>query len=261
MIVLLLFCIAQVSLSLHTLFDAPISNHGARVRLLIYAKNIKQEFNIVSPGTLGGLKSPDYLKMNPQGKMPVLMTNDGLTVIESDTICRYIIETFPNEPSFVPKHLHLKYLSETISRTHDIYIAPVQGSMYKAKGVPFSIYGNDRKTALTELKRQLLSLDQTIAVFREKHSNLSCGPFLCGSEMSLADATLFPTMVFADFILPQFFKCHQEEYMGPLLSEWWSFMCNEVECASVVRSEMLNGLNEWKSTGRFVPIMEEMSIA
>jgi hypothetical protein len=47
-------------------------------------------------------------------------------------------------PSFTPKNLQQKILSELISRTHDIYIAPVQGCMYKAPGTTYSIYGTDR---------------------------------------------------------------------------------------------------------------------
>jgi len=40
-----------------TLFDVPVSNHGARVRFVIYKKGLESEFKIESPfGAIGGLK-------------------------------------------------------------------------------------------------------------------------------------------------------------------------------------------------------------
>ena len=51
---------------------------------------------------IGGLKSPEYLALNPQGKMPLLVA-DEITLPESDTICRYLLDRFSaSSPSFVP---------------------------------------------------------------------------------------------------------------------------------------------------------------
>jgi hypothetical protein len=76
-----------------TLYDMPVSNNGwllrysegllyvacpnaligliffnrARVRMVIYYKGIEDHVRIVAPGTLGGLKSAEYLALNPQG--------------------------------------------------------------------------------------------------------------------------------------------------------------------------------------------------
>jgi hypothetical protein len=72
-----------------TLYDMPVSNNGARARIIIYKKKIsKAEVDIVSPMELGGLKSPEYLKLNPQGKMPLLtVEGSSFAIPESDTIC------------------------------------------------------------------------------------------------------------------------------------------------------------------------------
>lgn len=261
--------VARTSMALHQLYDVPVSNHGARVRLILKAKGIESLFNIESPAALGGLKSEAYLKLNPQGKMPLLVTSadsegtNQLVLPESDTICRYILEKYAeNAPSFVPKDIGLKYLSETIVRTHDIYITNIQGCMYKAPGTVFSTFGTDRRAALSELKKQLLIIESSIEMFHERSGTCSSkGPFLCGSEISLADATLFPTMVFCDFMLPQFFNTPREEFTGKILSDWFDHMSMNVPAGMVIKEEIVGALDGWKNNGRWAPILEELKSA
>lgn len=268
----LLLAAISVAAALNIVYDMPVSNHGARVRYVAYAKGIRDQLRFESPSNIGGLKSAEFLALNPQGKIPLLVAEDGNVLPESDTICRYLLETYSDRtPSFVPKDMNSRYLSETIVRFHDLYIAPIQGvgvscfasaflilsvaCMYRAPGSIFSVYGTDRKAALTELLRQLKSIDSTVKTFREKRG-VTGGSFLCG-DVSLADATLFPTMVFCDFMLPQFFKLPRDRYMGATLSQWWEFMLLE-PVAREVRGEMLEALVGWERSGRFAPIMQEM---
>eukprot|EP01083_Nonionella_stella_P218918 784587_1 len=116
------------------LYDVPVSNNGARCRLILYKKKIpKTEVDIVSPMTLeGGLKGPVYLAKNPQGKMPLLsLTSEEESIMnipESDTICRYLLSTYEEQsPSFLPNDTK----SNLIARIHDMYLTTIQGCMYK----------------------------------------------------------------------------------------------------------------------------------
>ena len=59
-----------------TLYDLPVSNHGARVRLLLYKRGLEAKVTIASPMDLGGLRSESYLELNPQGKMPLVSCQD-----------------------------------------------------------------------------------------------------------------------------------------------------------------------------------------
>lgn len=47
-----------------TLFDVPVSNHGARIRLISKLKNL--DLQIRSPVEIGGLKSVEYSKISIQ---------------------------------------------------------------------------------------------------------------------------------------------------------------------------------------------------
>ena len=58
-----------------TLYDMPVSNHGARVRLLLYKKGLESEVAIAKPGDLGGLVSDEYKALNPQCKICLLYTS------------------------------------------------------------------------------------------------------------------------------------------------------------------------------------------
>jgi len=228
--------------------------------MIIKAKGIQDKFDICNPNALGGMKSPEYLKLiNPLGKIPALITTEGDNIPESDTIARYVLEKYPSLPSFIPANISLKYLSEKLCRIHDIYISCIQGAMYKAPGTSFSTFGSDRIAALNELKKQLNIIEEELNSYENKHPEIKgrLGPFLCGSEVSLADATLYPTVVFCMFMLPQFFGWSESDFLGPRLSNWFAHM-SSVEYASSIRAEIEEPLNGWKTAGRFVPIMAEM---
>jgi hypothetical protein len=93
--------------------------------------------------------------------------------------------------------------------------------MYKESGFVFSSFGTNRKAALDELLRQLQGIEQNMLPSIDSLSpEGSERLFLCGDEISLADATLFPTMVFCTFMLPQFFSIKNEQFMGPRLTKW-----------------------------------------
>ena len=216
------------------LYDMPVSNHGARVRIIIAAKELNSFIDIKKPQDIGGLKSPEYLKLNMQGKMPLYVTDKGFPIPESDTICRYVIDKYNSDPSFIPKDILLRSLSDQISRIHDIYITPIQGCLYKAPGSLFSNYGSDRRSALNELKKQLNGIEQLLESFNEKFPKLS-GNFLCGNEISLSDATLFPTVVFCVFMFPQFFNIEVNEFLGPKLQKWFKFLSTDVSYTRLVR--------------------------
>jgi len=126
------------------------------------------------------------MKLNPQGKMPLLVDND-IAIPESDTICRYLLDKYASTgPSFIPQDQLLRSLNEQICRLHDIYITPIQACMYRAPGSLFSSFGNNRLAALEELKRQLHNIEQLLANFDKLLSRDKKGNFLCGEEISLA---------------------------------------------------------------------------
>ena len=241
------------------LYDLPVSNHGARVRLLLYKRGLEDKVNIISPMELGGLRSPEYTALNPQGKMPLLTDGDDCTVWESDAICRHLLAKHAGEgsgPSLWPTDLAARTAAEVITRHHDAYLGPIQGCLYK----PFPPFG--RFTSRPEALRELV--DQLAVVEALAHP---VGPYLTGDEFSLADATLFPTMVFITHMLPKFdeklvaaggalsptaeSRDAAAGVLGPRLLSWWAHMTTRDEAAMRVAEELRSGFEAWEAKGRW----------
>lgn len=251
--------------AVHTLYDMPVSNHGARCRLILYKKKIStQEVKIISPSSLGGLKSPRYLELNPQGKMPLLTlpctshkdnyhTKDTLNptsltaISESDTICRYFLSHYAHHsPSFLPNDPKSNFLS----RLHDMYITPLQGCLYKHRP-PFSSF-SDRKDALNELMKQLKVLDTIIDLYTPED-----GIYLCGKEVSLADATIFPTLIFVKTMLPNFegYDKDTSTILCNNLHNWYNTVLSQDTHFQKIHKEITTALNSWKDHGRWDTIL------
>lgn len=63
------------------------------------------------------------------------------------------------------------------------------------------------------------------------------GPFMAGSEVSLADATAWPSVLFFRYMMPKFDK---EGFMGPRLTAW----CAHMEAHPTGKRRVVGGLNE-----------------
>lgn len=77
-----------------------ISPFAARVAITLRAKGIPYE-DLGTPEARWpplGRKSPEYLALNPMGKVPVLLLDDGSPLAESEAIITYLDEAYPNPP-------------------------------------------------------------------------------------------------------------------------------------------------------------------
>jgi glutathione S-transferase len=71
------------------LYDYGRAPNARRVRIFLMEKGLDlTRVSIDIPG--GGHRSPDFLRINSRGEVPVLMLEDGTTIAESTAICRYL---------------------------------------------------------------------------------------------------------------------------------------------------------------------------
>lgn len=242
-----------------TLYDMPVSNHGARVRMLLYKLGLENDVKVTSPMEIGGLRSEEFLALNPQGKMPLLVEDDGIVVWEADAICRHLLEKHAaSADSMSPADLAARTSSELLCRLHDAYIGPIQGCMYKP-APPFGRFGT-RRAALQELRAQLATAESLCT---------DGGPYLCGSTLSLADATLFPTLVFVVHMLPKFDESliaaddavasaprdAAAGALGPRLLAYWTHMTKVDPIGMRVHAEIMGGLSAWDAKERWGNIL------
>jgi len=79
------------------LHDLAAGMSPRRVRIFLAEKGISIERREVDAA--GGTNStPDFLRLNPLGKLPVLELDDGTAIAESLAICRYLEALNPDPP-------------------------------------------------------------------------------------------------------------------------------------------------------------------
>ena len=82
---------------------------GAPSRAVIMtAKMVGVKLNLKMVDVMAGdhLK-PDFLKLNPQHKVPVLV-DQGFVLTESRAICAYLVQTYASHDQLYPKHPQLR---------------------------------------------------------------------------------------------------------------------------------------------------------
>lgn len=168
-----------------TFYQSDLSPYATRVRILAEAKGIRLE----STAPLGGgLRSVEYLELNPLGKLPVLMV-DGEALPESEVICEYLEDAHPS-PTLRPVDPQVRAKVRLLSRMGDLYIAPLLSRLFPM---------------LNPKTRDAAVVDQA---FKEMETALEhIGHFLegpdyaVGGRLSLADCTLAPLFFFIEVLL------------------------------------------------------------
>jgi glutathione S-transferase len=93
------YCIAftKERIRMH-LFDYLDSGNGFKVRLLLAQLGQKYDWTHVDIDQ-GLTRTPEFLKRNPNGRIPTLQLDDGTYLFESNAILWYLAEGSPFVPS------------------------------------------------------------------------------------------------------------------------------------------------------------------
>jgi glutathione S-transferase len=81
------------------LYDSQMAPNPRRVRVFLAEKGVEIPVEQIDIGKRQNT-SPEFLAINPLGRVPVLELDDGTQVAESVAICRYFEETTPEPPLF-----------------------------------------------------------------------------------------------------------------------------------------------------------------
>jgi glutathione S-transferase len=187
------------------LYNLNLSNFASKCRIAIYEKGLDIE---LAPLPGGNFKSPEYLKINPLGKVPSFETDDGQTIAESEVINEYLEDKFP-KPALLPKSPEGRARVRNFTRFHDLYLDPPMRALFRQ-----TMAKNRDEEKVNEALSDLNSrLDQLDAMLAEDG-------FAAGPEFTLADCALAPTMVFVIAMLGTFNA--KPPFEGrPRLAGWW----------------------------------------
>ena len=160
------------------------SSAAYRVRIALNLKGIAYEtapIHLVKDG--GHNRRPEYRAVNPQMRVPALVTSSGEVLIQSLAIIDYLDETHPNPP-LLPK--------DPIARARARSLAEI---------VACDIHPLNNTSPLRYLKRVMHQEQSAIDAWyhhwvREGFDALEAlvgpGPYCCGSDVTIADICLVP---------------------------------------------------------------------
>ena len=155
------------------LYDYERAPNPRRVKIFLAEKGVEVEL-VNCDMTKGEHKTPEFLKKNPSGKIPVLELDDGRCLGESVAICRYIEGVHP-EPNLMGRdpfeigHIEMRN-------------GPIVGAMGIFKQIP-------------EAK---VASDANVAKYSERlDAELAATPYVAGERFTIADITLLTAIDFA----------------------------------------------------------------
>ncbi|MBN8280216.1 MAG: glutathione S-transferase family protein [Gammaproteobacteria bacterium] len=167
------------------LYGGIASPYVARVVMYAKIKGIDLP-PLDAPG--GNIKSPEYLALNPIGKMPTLDVN-GQGIGESTIICDYLEDVYPQK-SGLPKDPVDRARSRLVARIVDLYIAPAVGPLFRQMNPA------TRDAAAVEKA----AAEMTKAYGYVEHA-MGSGPFCVGNTPTLGDCALGPSTKMMKIIL------------------------------------------------------------
>jgi glutathione S-transferase len=199
------------------LYGALASPYVARVVMAARLKGLAVELAF-PPG--GGLKSAEFLALNPLGKIPAL-DDGGRVLVESAVILEYLEEKYPQKP-LLPEDLYERARVRTLARFVDLYLAPHASVLLR------NMNPATRDAAAVEPAKAALA--QGLGHFEP----FLVGPYAAGNALTLADCTMLPTF---DLVQNRIAPAHGlgDPLAGtPKLAAWWSTMRADAFCAAML---------------------------
>lgn len=170
-----------------------ISSAASRVRIALALKGISVE---TLPVTILGEnpenRGADYLRVNPQGLVPALVTDSGALITQSIAIIEYLDELQP-EPPLLPTDLEQRALSRSVAiaiaaEIHALVPPRIARRLSAIPGMTAAGIADWNRHWTVE---GLAAVNALVSARRS-------GPFIGGDRPSIADILLFPQAVNAE---------------------------------------------------------------
>ncbi|KAF2266171.1 glutathione S-transferas-like protein [Lojkania enalia] len=178
------------------------------------------------------LKKPEYLAVNPNGRMPAIYDpNTDLTLWESGAILEYLIERYDKDQklSFAPgsneSYLAKQWLFFQVSGQGPYYGQAVWFKKFHHEQLPSAI-----ERYCKEIHRVTGVLEGHLA--KNKVQGNSDGPWLVGDRISYADLSFVSWQVIGTKKVPEYFN--PDEY--PHVKEWIDKMMSRKAIQSVMEA-------------------------
>ncbi|MBN8281065.1 MAG: glutathione S-transferase family protein, partial [Gammaproteobacteria bacterium] len=186
-----------------------------------------------APG--GNIKSPEYLRLNPMGKMPALEV-DGQGIGESSIICDYLEDAAGGAPG-LPTDAFERARSRLVARIVDLYLMPNVSPLFRQMNPA------KRDAAAVEAAAKDIAKAYGYAA-----AVMGAGPFCVGATPTLGDCALSTATEMLKTILGAGFTDVPDPVGTGRLATWWPAMQAHADCAAVLA-------DHGKAFGGFVKMM------
>jgi len=168
------------------LYYHPVSPNSHKVLLALHEKGIAFQGEVVQ--ILDGAALEAYrANVNPLGKVPFLVTDDGQRIPESTIILDYLDRAFPS-PSLIPKDPQDALRARLLERMADLWLVQKLALIFfDARKPPEKRNPDAVEIARKQLARGVAYLDDAIGT----------RTFAAGRELSIADLTISAAVFFS----------------------------------------------------------------
>ena len=176
------------------LYDYGTAPNPRKVRIFLAEKGVDYELVQVDLAKREH-KSPEFLKMNPSGKVPVLELDDGRYLSESIAICRYLEGVYP-QPNlfgvdpFEMGHIEMRNRQMETELWSQIGVSWVNGPVMAKAGI------------YTQIPEAKAASDVNVKNYYERlDGELAASDYIAGSRFTVADITLLTGVDFASIMV------------------------------------------------------------
>jgi glutathione S-transferase len=155
----------------------------------------------------GEHKSPEFLKVNPRGKVPAII-HDGFALAESGAILEYLEEAWPDRP-LLPKVAKARARVRQLAREAGEYLNGMTGDYARL------VFGRPRD----DLTERLETARKALAEELPRWEACLTGDWLAG-ELSLADLTAYPSLRMLRRVGERMQQYGVDDLIGPRTAAW-----------------------------------------
>lgn len=197
------------------LHGAPISNFYSIVKLTLLEKGLDFEEVFQFPS-----QDADYLEKSPMGKIPLLEVREGI-ISETQVIVDFLDHIYPEIPLY-PRDPYQRAMVRRLCHMSEIYLdipcRPVLGGVLTGTNVS------------TEVK--VAARQQVIRGVKGLARVAKPGPWLAGSDFSMADIFVYYTLGLVEFIASDYLDVDLMEFL-PGFPEWKALVASREFTAEV----------------------------
>jgi glutathione S-transferase len=162
-----------------TLYDSRLSGNGWKVRLLLSQLGIPFERRVLNLAE-GAARTPEFLKLNPHARVPVLVLEDGSAIRESNAILCYLAQGTP----FLPAGR-----ADAARVMQWLFFEQFDHARFLARPRFLVSISNQADKFASEIEYLRQIGEKALAAME---AQLACTPFLAGGRYTIADIALYP---------------------------------------------------------------------